>query len=379
MAKFLFLAPEFAPNGVTGSIRVSKFAKYINREGHDVTVIAPETNNTTHHDLLNDLEHINIIRVSIFKMLGINDTGFQFFLLASKRSIEIAKKIKPQYIFVSGPPFFHILLACFISRTTNAKLIVDYRDLWVGDPYNPKTIKSYVYRIMSRPLERFILKRAYAVNYISNEMLEDQKKLYPFIFNSNNLNISTGYDEEDLQNINYASRYSKNFIAHIGNADIDMNLEDIVKLVLDKEVQRRLDDQSLHFLFVGQKNRVLESILPDEIRRYFHFVDYVPHLEALQLMSDCKGLILLGSNSAQRLNRKIFEYAALNSNLFFVGNSSSPTARLVKSLGCFTSTSNMIKIDFLLFLESLNRNSPNPLIAYNKINLVKKFLESLND
>ncbi|MGR5470436.1 hypothetical protein ACPV51_24795, partial [Vibrio astriarenae] len=55
-------------------------------------------------------------------------------------------------------------------------------------------------------------------------------------------------------------------------------------------------------------------------------------------MADSSGLLILGSNSEQRLNRKVFEYTSLNSNVFYLGNVHSPTAKIVTESSGYVSS-----------------------------------------
>ena len=103
----------------------------------------------------------------------------------------------------------------------------------------------------------------------------------------------------------------------------------------------------------------------------------MPHVEALQLMADSNGLMILGSNSEQRLNRKVFEYTALNQNVFYLGNIKSPTANIVRSFNGTVSSSDDLEVKFLFFLEGLSNRKLELSSAYSKDELVKKLLDEL--
>ena len=368
--KILFLVPSFPPSKLTGSIRPAKFAKYLSRLGWDVTVLTFEHQDSTHLDLLNDLKSVRIETCGIAKKIIVNDLGISYLFQAYKQAMELSKEISPDYVLVSMPAFMNSILAYIIKKRFNIDYILDYRDLWVGDPYPARGIKGKVFRIISKVIEPFVLKFAYLSYYVSQNMLNDQLKLYPFLKDKKTTVISTGYDHEDISHI--ISSVKKNgYISHIGNADLDMNIDDFVDIVRDKKVQGVLLDKKLKFLFVGSKNNFIKEALDGSLNIFFDFKDYITHSEALQLMADSNGLLILGSNSAQRLNRKVFEYSALNKNIFYLGSISSPTASVVKEFGGKVSTVNAKVGNMVDFLENLSEVDVAMSMKYSKNKLVK--------
>lgn len=376
MLKILFLTPEFPPSKLTGAIRPSKFAKYLQRLGCDVTVLTFEHQDQTHLDLLKGLEKVRIETCGIVKKYFVNDLGISFLFQAYGQTMKLAEEIKPDYILVSMPTFFNSLLALFLKWKFGTKYVLDYRDLWVADPYPVRGFKSKVFRTLSKIVEPIVLKSAYLSYYVSDAMLADQIKQYPFLEKRKTLVISTGYDPEDINQV--TPSHSRNgYISHIGNADVDMNIDDFISMIKDKRIQKSLLDRNLKFLFVGRKNDFVKTRLESDLEPFFEFKNYVPHVEALQLMADSNGLMILGSNSEQRLNRKVFEYTALNQNIFYLGNIKSPTANIVRSFNGTVSSSDDLEAKFLFFLEGLSNRKLELSSAYSKDELVKKLLDEL--
>ena len=374
--KILFLTPEFPPSKLTGAIRPAKFAKYLSRFEWNVTVLTFEHQDNTHLDLLKDLKNVRIKKCGIPKNIIINDLGVSYFFQAYKQAMQLSKDIKPDYILVSMPTFLNSLLALIIKKRFNIDYILDYRDLWVGDPYSAKGIKSKVFRYISKFIEPIVLKSAYLSYYVSDNMLEDQLKLYPFLKDRKTIVISTGYDFNDIKDIVPSSK-KNGYIAHIGNADRDMNINDFINIIKNKNVQNILDKKNLKFLFVGRKNNYIKELLDNSIDKYFDFKDYIPHKDALQLMADSSGLLILGSNSSQRLNRKVFEYTALNKNIFYLGNINSPTSKIVKESGGIISSVDERVDNMIYFLENLSAKKAEMNLDYSKEKLVEKLIVQL--
>jgi len=376
--KFVFLAPEFPPDKFTGSIRVSRFAKYLSKFGNSVTVIAPKTRDQTQQGLLDELKNTHVIRRSVSRLPLINDHSLSFFKSTLVSSVKKCYVSRPDYLLVSGPPYFHFIQGAMLSSLFDIKLILDYRDLWTGDPYSPKTLKSKIAKRFSIYLERWVLSRAHLSIYVSNAMLKDQKKIFPFLCDKSSIIISTGFDLETISSI---KRYPNklNVISHVGNADSDMNISDIAGLVQNPVVSKWFDNTGCRLYFVGRKNHEIACLIPNEYRKYFTFSDYLPHAEAMEVMVNSRGLLILGSNSSQRLNRKVFEYTALNKNVLFVGNATSPTSDIVRSFnGVISEPSNLVE-NFIKFVTTLKDGPPLIKKEFAAENLVRKLEDRLNE
>jgi len=148
-------------------------------------------------------------------------------------------------------------------------------------------------------------------------------------------------------------------------------------LVKDEEVQEILLEKRLKFLFVGMKNYFMKELIDKSISHFFEFKEYIPHKEALQLMVDSSGLLILGSNSPQRLNRKVFEYTVLNKNIFYLGNVNSPTARIVQEYSGVISDIETKKDKIIEFLYNLTNEKVQINLKYSKEKLVEKLIAQL--
>ncbi|MGD6735128.1 hypothetical protein ACP5PY_01635 [Photobacterium leiognathi subsp. mandapamensis] len=385
--KVVLYCCEFAPEGKTGAIRPTKLAKYFKKKDIDVSVIAKYCDNSqVHQSLVDDINDIPIKRIKIKKLLPINDDGFWFSLYSFFPLLTYVMKNKPDYVFVSIPVFLPALFATLICKITKTKLIVDYRDLWAGDPYSIKSKKDFLLRKVGKFVEPFIMKNCFFVNFISEAMKSDQEKIFGKI--DNKTVFSTGYDSEDVDKVSLSKKMDLlqdniHYFSHIGMLDWDMNIDSLVQLIR----KQTYINKKTKFLFVGGKNHlIIEYFKKNEIFDYCEFIGNVDKKTALNIAMHSDGLIILGSDSAQRLNRKVFESIAVNSNIFYYGNKKSPTASVLRNCGhayIYDSSDNMDKISakFGFFLNGKNtRNKPpESLNKYNKTNIADMFLNKMRD
>ncbi|MEZ9207060.1 glycosyltransferase [Vibrio splendidus] len=382
--KILFYCCEFAPEGRTGAIRPSKLAKYFDASGHDVYIIKKKPENESYRDLEDPIMHLDRTSVKLRKFFPINDDGFWFSFLSVFELYRKVRKVKPDFIFISIPVFLPLITTYIISKLTNTKYVVDYRDLWFGDPYEAKSLKDKVLRSIGSIVEPRIMKNASLVNFISEEMKNDQEKLFGSIKNS--CVISTGFDDSDLKrggrNLDSIFNGSFRYYAHIGMLDWDMNVLELINLV--NKFKERLSE-NVKIVFVGGKNNlIIDAFKKYGLSQVCLFVDTVDKVTAIEIAKKSNGLIVLGSDSPQRLNRKIFESIACNSNIFYFGNKDSPTARVLKECNHNLILDKTVPIEvieskFIHFIESSNERGalPKPLFKYKKSFLAKRYLTEL--
>ena len=389
--KVVLYCCEFAPEGKTGAIRPTKLAKYFKNKGVDVSVIAKYCDNSqVHQSLINDIKNIQVKRVKIKKLLPINDDGFWFSLYSFFELRKQIKEQKPDFIFISVPVFLPMLSATILSQFYKCKLIIDYRDLWACDPYSIKSVKDRLLRWVANYIEPYCMKKASLVNFISDNMKEDQLKKFGDDFNYSV--ISTGFDKADILKLddsfdieleNIFNNYK--VYSHVGMLDWDMNISEVIKLIKDKKDY--ILRNNIKFLFVGGKNKLLkEAFLDAEINECCIMIDTVDKITALNITSRSDGVLILGSNSPQRLNRKVFESIAVNDNIFYFGNKLSPTANILKECGyslIFDDNSSFdnYSAGFDRFLKKETNNSINKskLSLYEKENLASVYIEKMEE
>lgn len=382
--KILFYCCEFAPEQKTGAIRPSKLVKYLERKNIDITVYTKVVDKGIHNRLINDLSKTTrkkIIRFNLKKYFQINDDGFWFFLSSFFPLLKFVKINKPDYIFISVPVFLPLISVYLVHKLTGVKYIIDYRDLWYRDPYKPKSFKDKILRKLGKYTERKLMANAFLVNFISKAMKADQENYFGKVKNS--CVISTGFDSEDLNNIYFPSKILESntrYISHIGMLDWDMNIDVLIECI--KNVVMPINTK---FLFVGGKNNLLlEAFKKNNILHKCEFVNTVDKITALSITKYSVGILILGSDSAQRLNRKVFESVAVNSNIFYYGNTESPTAKVLKdSMIRFVFDKKVdTRILYTEFNEFCNINNrcssiPKEVMKYDKVNIAHSFLERI--
>ena len=336
---FLFYCCYFAPGYETGAIRPTKLAKYFSKYNQNIIVLTQASLEEKNKDLLIGVEKLKIFRIPVKCKFLINDLGFWFAIATYKKLKQLIKNHKIEYLFVSGPPFAPFICAYYLAKRYNLKLIIDYRDLWYGDPYSIVSIKDYFFRMLGRILEKKIMKQALKVNFISHNMMRDQKIIFGNIKNS--IVISTGVDSDDLNLINkniYFNFLARNNLNHeekifyyIGTLDETECSKDFFNIILSLSSNRVYD---FKIYFIG-KNKFNLNKFP-KFKSLEAKIKFIPNEDVRVIKNIIKyscGTIILGGYANQRLNRKVFENLLLTNNIFFLGSADSPSYKLLNKFG----------------------------------------------
>lgn len=90
---------------------------------------------------------------------------------------------KPDLLFIPGPPWFMFLLGPFFLKRCGIPYVLDYIDPWISDWTGeaPFLTKRWAYHRAAKLYEGRVLRHAAHVTAVSEGILEDLRKRYPFL------------------------------------------------------------------------------------------------------------------------------------------------------------------------------------------------------
>ncbi|WP_169546201.1 glycosyltransferase [Sneathiella aquimaris] len=207
--KLLIIAYFFPPIGGAGAQRPTKFAKYLAKDGWDVTVLTKEQIDEGNRWEPKDLSLFDDVddktgQISVIRIPEKGKTTGQFAidpfenwaLSAGKYTLDLLDKDHFDAVFITMSPFSLTIAADEIRKRSSVPVILDLRDPWILDGWTPQ--KTYLhwqlnYRKMSHAL-------VHASGVVANT--EEAGKL--FLENFEQLDekqlcvIENGFDEEDF-------------------------------------------------------------------------------------------------------------------------------------------------------------------------------------
>jgi glycosyltransferase involved in cell wall biosynthesis len=354
--KILIISHLFAPSNSIGSVRPTKFAKYLEQFGHEVTVITGknETNyknpslgrieihridngliikkiqnkvnhvinikqinkSCSHENKLNVKKYRNIERIrsqiKILKLYVYDLIQNIDWVLQCKKNIVKQYRIHDYEVVISSfGPIGSLLLGNYIKKKRIAhKWIADFRDNMHNEK-NPNWLNKLIIW-----QEKKIIKLADLIIMVSKgqkEMLTEAIKL------DSNLNgkiaiITNGFDTEEI--IHEQLNISKKDILKIGytgslyngQRDMSMLFQALSELIYEGEIPK--DMVQVHY--AGKESNIIYN-QASIYQMSGCIVDhgYISRNEALKLQRECDLLIVLSWNTLKEkgiLTGKFFEY-----------------------------------------------------------------------
>jgi len=297
--------------GLSGVQRISKFVKYLPDYGWSPIVLTTNKapyyafDDTLLEELLN--KNIRIYRTDedITKLLkkgekpkinypnkfikNIQSKIIQTFIqpdsrifwkkYAIKKANQIFEENKIDLIFATAPPFTNFLIASELSDKYDVPFVVDYRDLWVDNPYYfYPTIFHKNYAIT---LESEVLKKCSKAIVISRDMKSSLISRYRFLKHNDVAIIPHGFDQEDFNNaIPKYKNDKKLIISHSGVFSADLTPKFFIKaanLLFNEKPQLA---QKIEFRFFGILQKQYQKMIKkSKYSQSFVLYDYLEHKE----------------------------------------------------------------------------------------------------
>ncbi|MEH6784693.1 MAG: hypothetical protein V7688_12485 [Alcanivorax jadensis] len=237
--KVLFVVTAFYPEQAVGSIRVTKFAKYLSQLGDDVSVVSltppswSSCDETLYFDGLESINSIKVDQSNIFKKVlmkarvatigetsansskAMSDNGkivgqfkyaLQFFYTLIKAVdwvFQVRKSVRRNFkgesfdvVFTSYPSLSSPLAGIFIKKLVSASaLVVDFRD--------PVTYGGGWFAFFKKMIQKYIVLKASLVVFpsrgVRDMVIGDRKG--GSVTEKQNAVIYNGYDPDDIKSI----------------------------------------------------------------------------------------------------------------------------------------------------------------------------------
>lgn len=343
MFKVLILAYYFPPLGLSGVQRTLKFVKYLPSFGWKPTVITCEPGAYYAYDesLLDELQgkDIEIHRIRgkeinsrlrkkgvvempsecirktlkfISSIFYITDNKKSWSQLAYQHCRKLISEQKYDLIFISGPPFSMFEYAALLKTEFDIPLIIDYRDLWLGNQF--AIHPTPLHKSMNRKKEYEVLKLADKIIVTNRKIKERLMEYYQFLKFPDVTILPHGYDPEDFEKATSSVSLEKGYF----NLTYSGIFYEYITPKYFLEAFRMIADEKpdiakkikLHFAGILRKeNRKL--IAKTGLSEYIVEHGYLKHSDAVDILKASSALWFMvgdGRNSDTISSGKMFEY-----------------------------------------------------------------------
>lgn len=411
MKKNVFIiAYAYPPNNVAGAQRPYALAKYLDKSKYNVKVITcenPDLPLGKNEDFNPQIEGVELIYIksrlgsstqklrsdakvkasfvtkikSILYKLGqlliFPDKGM-FWFPNVKSYIDENKELIKQtdIIFSTSPGITNHRIARLLKRKNpNANWIADFRDFNYVNHWDKKNeIRSYFHK----KLESSIIHEASSVTYVTETMLDLNKKHYPQFANKM-FAIYNGFDVDHSKSVDLTKTVLKSKITFFYAGTFYNGIRSPFPLLqlLDKMIgEDLLKSDEFEIQIAG--NIDLDTI--ERMKSYsaygsIHFLGNLPRADVLNRMSESSFLWLIVGNISshyQTVPIKLFEYIAARRPIINFAPSQSESSRIIDALKLgYNFDTSVFKVEdcYQQFMDTISKaklgNFVNPLPKEN--------------
>jgi len=336
--KVLVISYYFPPMGLSGVQRTLKFVKYLPSFGWQPLVLTTSSasfyafDETLSRELPKDDITIyrtddgrqktadSIIKIKkfpsyMYQKLGSAvlqtfcqpDSRRSWLKHALKKGTEIIENNNIEVIYATAPPFTDFMVAKELSVKFNIPFIIDYRDVWVDNPFN--FYATPFHKLYSIGLETEILDHAAKAIVTTRKTKELLLKRYKFLSHSDIDIISHGFDPADFHNYEHIKPDRSKFtITHSGLFQDNRTPKYFLKAVADFFAKNPEAKEVTQLRFVGimRKNH-LKYIKKNALSRNTVLTGYVNHGEVIKHLKESDVLWFM-LNDTVRSPGKFYEY-----------------------------------------------------------------------
>jgi glycosyltransferase involved in cell wall biosynthesis len=343
--KVLVIAYYFPPMGMGGVQRVAKFTKYLHSFGWKPHILTVKEVQYLARDssLLEDVPpEVEITRTGSFDLLRLwfvlkrvfrknsdkdkpvkaYSVGASRFLswiffpdnkigwipFALMKGLSLCRRERFDLIFSTSPPPSLHLTGCLLKVLTGIPWVADFRDPWVG--YKFQSFPTPLHRFLRKRLERLIVNRADRVIAANPAITRELQTHNPHAENIQLVN--QGYDEADFQTYHTGLPDVFN-IGYLGRLSPDCDPEPIFAALQRLIEQEKIPTGRVRFVHVGLSVGIDIYGLIERygLKEIVELLGYLPHREALKVMSRVSLLLLITSADPLVFPAKAFEYLRL--------------------------------------------------------------------
>lgn len=334
----------------------------------------------THQDLSWKQKIANFIRLNIF----IPDAKIGWIPFAVSTGKQLIKNEKPAAIFTSSPPATAHLIGKKLAKWSKLPWVADFRDPWTNIYHYDQRPKMYIAQKIDKYLERRVLYAASKITVVSPGFFN-----HHFLYKTKK--ISNGYDLADLKT-GHGVRSDKFIIRYMGSLKIRQFVETFFKILNELSVEKEFIEK-MQVEFIGYVDPLVQKYIKEKnISLNLKFYGYVPHYEAIKLISQANMLLhVVGKSEYATVvtGGKLFEYMMVKRPILSYGPKNGETDRLLQETKCGKLFDFEDKLGAKTYLLDQYKNWKNkrvnfhPVISkieqYNRKNLTKKLTQTFEE
>jgi glycosyltransferase involved in cell wall biosynthesis len=248
----------------------------------------------------------------INRWLLIPDKQMPWYRPALRRGRELLRQEKFDLIFATLDPRTSFMVGSRLAHETGVPCVLEYRDLWTGNPYAHLTQPTALHRRLHVQLERKALRRARRVSAVCRGIADYLTQSHGALIKAPIALNYNFFDPEEYPARGAAPAGSRPFVvSYMGSMYGNRTPHQFfagMRLFID---QSGLKPDQFQFRWAGGIVGIdgLKDVLDQTgVRPYLDFLGQLPHREALRLLQDSDAALLLQApDDTIHIPGKLFE------------------------------------------------------------------------
>jgi hypothetical protein len=334
----IIISPYFPPSTLAGVHRARHLAKHLPAAGWNPIVLCVDE---AHHEERLDSslaglvpETVEVIKVAavsarLTRPLGMGEISLRAFFHLRRRLLQLLETRKIDCVFITGSPYYPMLLSGEVKRKFDVPVVLDFQDPWVSawGATQPKFSKNGISHIIARIIEPRVLRNARFVTSVSETQNAELSRRYSWLDAGQMAAIPIGSDSQDFSALEVlgnetasAAFDSESFnISYVGTIwpAVLPTLRVFLRAIAQLSVRHPSTYKRLKLNFVGTTAnpndrtgyRVLPLAKAEGVADIIHEVPQrIPYLQALTVLKKSDASLMLGSNEPHYTASKIYPY-----------------------------------------------------------------------
>ncbi len=338
--RVLIVSPHFPPINAADHQRIRMALPYFAEFGWDVTVLCvdpefiegindPNLSLTTPANI--EVIKCKAISPRLSRKLKLGNLAFRSIPYLIQATARYFEKNYFDLVYFSNTVFLTMPLGRYWQQKYNVPYVLDFQDPWLSDYYERTQtappggkIKYALASSLARILEPFTLQKASHITSVSPDYPQTLMRRYPFLTNNQFTVLPFGAPEKDFEilpslNIQQKIFDPKDAYRHWvyvgrGGHDMAFSLHSLFAAIQQHRQQSPEAWQKVKLHFVGTKYSIFDQGKEIEaIAKSYELEDIVteypqriPYFEALQVLKDSHGILIIGSDDPGYSASKIY-------------------------------------------------------------------------
>ena len=235
-------------------------------------------------------------------------------------------------IFATGMPWSSLVTGWGLALLTKAKLIIDFRDPWVNNPFASK--KFWFRRKIEEYLELKIVSTADVISLNTEELKKDFVLRYSFLPQNKFISLPNGYDAADFKNIGLEEEQQQQVITlcHAGylyGLRDPKPIIDAIKIIKKNDLELAKKIRFLQMGYTDLDYNIDIILEKNQLEENYQNLGPLPYAECLKNIASSDILVIIQQDTKTQIPSKIYEYIYLNKPILTIAQRDGALGRMI--------------------------------------------------